>query len=258
MNNDDIHSLSGAYAVDAVDDVERALFEAHLSDCRQCQAEVASLRGAAIELTSLSKTAPPVSLRAAVLRDIGAVRPLPPQMTSEAVGPAPAPSASSPLPAPVSLDSQRAERARYSPRRWLAGVAAAVVLVTGGLAWHPWSSGTSAVQLTAMQQILHAKDVQRFETRAGRATATVVRSASLNRAVITAVNLPAAPQGKVYELWLKQGQTMVKAGFMPGGPSNTVVLQGDVANAAAAGITLEPTGGSPVPSLPPVALINFA
>ena len=258
MNSDDLHSLSGAYAVDAVDDVERALFEAHLTHCPQCQAEVASLGGAATELTSLSKTAPPASLRTAVLRDIRAVRPLPPQMTAGAAGPEVPPSASSPLTTPARLDSKRAERARRSPRRWLAGVAAAAVLVTGGLTWHPWSSDRSAVQLTAMQQILQARDVQRFETRVGRATATVLRSASLNRAVITTANLPAAPRGKVYELWLQQGQTMVKAGFMPGGPSSTVVLQGDVANAASAGITLEPIGGSLVPSLPPVALINFA
>jgi hypothetical protein len=33
MNSNDIHSLSGAYAVDAVDDVERARFEAHLATC---------------------------------------------------------------------------------------------------------------------------------------------------------------------------------------------------------------------------------
>ena len=32
MNNDDIHGLSGAYAVDAVDDVERARFEADRAD----------------------------------------------------------------------------------------------------------------------------------------------------------------------------------------------------------------------------------
>jgi hypothetical protein len=31
MNNDDIHGLSGAYVVDAVDDSERDLFEAHLA-----------------------------------------------------------------------------------------------------------------------------------------------------------------------------------------------------------------------------------
>jgi hypothetical protein len=33
MNNDDIHRLSGAYVVNAVDDTQRDLFEAHLADC---------------------------------------------------------------------------------------------------------------------------------------------------------------------------------------------------------------------------------
>ena len=45
--NDDIHSLVGAYAVDAVDDAERARFEDHLATCAECRAEVDSLRGAA-------------------------------------------------------------------------------------------------------------------------------------------------------------------------------------------------------------------
>ena len=36
----DIHALSGAYAVDAVDDLERAMFERHLAQCGTCRAEV--------------------------------------------------------------------------------------------------------------------------------------------------------------------------------------------------------------------------
>ncbi len=40
----DVHALSGAYAVDALDDLERAHFERHLADCADCQAEVASLQ----------------------------------------------------------------------------------------------------------------------------------------------------------------------------------------------------------------------
>ena len=43
----EIHALSGAYAVDALDDLERAAFERHLAECAECQAEVASLREAA-------------------------------------------------------------------------------------------------------------------------------------------------------------------------------------------------------------------
>lgn len=272
MNIDDIHGLSGAYAVDAVDDVERALFEAHLAGCAQCQAEVASLRAAAGELSSTTLTSPPPSLRASVLRDISSVRPLPPEVSPEqAPAPelpatsAPATSApdASPRPAgpsaPPSLESKRAERTRRAPlRQWLAGVAAAGVLATGGLLWHPWSSGTGTVQLTATQQVLQAKDAQRYEKKVGAATATIVRSPSLRKAVIVTADLPAAPAGKVYELWLQQGTTMVRAGLIPAGQTNTVMLEGDAASARAVGITVEPAGGSETPTLPPVAVINLA
>jgi len=247
MNDDDIHGLSGAYAVDAVDDVERARFEAHMAGCSQCQAEVASLRAAATELTSLTLTSPPASLRAAILGDISDVRPLPPL-----VAPDEAPSAV------TSLESKRSERARRAPlRQWLAGVAAAAVLATGGLVWHPWVSDTGTIQLTAMEQVLQAKDAQRFEKKVGDATATVVRSASLKKAVIVTANMPNAPEGKVYELWLQQGETMIRAGLMPAGDANTVLLEGDAASASAVGITVEPAGGSETPTLPPVAVISF-
>jgi anti-sigma factor RsiW len=43
----DIHALSGAYAIDALDDIERAQFERHLAECAECRAEVDSLREAA-------------------------------------------------------------------------------------------------------------------------------------------------------------------------------------------------------------------
>ena len=262
MIADDIHGLTGAYAVDALDDVERARFEAHLAGCPQCQAEVASLSAAAGELAAGTLASPPASLRASVLREIGAVRPLPLLVVPEEEtdpDPVAASASSAPL-APTSLDAKRAARDRRARplRQLLAGVAAAAVLATGGLVWHPWSSGTSSVQLTATQQVLQAKDAQRFEQKVGGATATVVRSPSLNKAVIVVANLAAPPGGKVYELWLQHGTTLVKAGFLPSGSSSTVLLQGDAVTAAGAGITIEPTGGSPTPTLPPVALIAFA
>ena len=270
MTDDDIHGLSGAYAVDAVDEAERARFEAHMANCSQCRDEVASLRATASELTSTTMSAPPSSLRASVLRDISSVRPLPPQLTPGQEDPGPAPAAPFPAPSasgpsgdasapPASLEPRRAERARRaSLRQWLAGAAAAAVLATGGLVWHPWSSDTSSVQLTATQQVLQAKDAQRFEAKIGNATATVVRSISLKKAVIVTANMPATPAGKAYELWLKQGPALVKAGLMPTGPSNTVLVQGDAASATGLGITIEPASGSDTPTLPPVTLISFA
>lgn len=114
------------------------------------------------------------------------------------------------------------------------------------------------MQLSATQQVLQARDAQRFEAKVGQGTATIVRSAALRKAVIVTTGMAPAAAGKVYQLWLQQGATMVRAGLIPAGPSHTVLLQGDAATAAGAGITIEVAGGSATPTLPPVALIRFA
>jgi len=62
----DLHHLSGAYAVDALDDDERTSFEQHLAVCAACRAEVAELSAAAGSLASLTEATPPPSLRASV------------------------------------------------------------------------------------------------------------------------------------------------------------------------------------------------
>ena len=54
----DMHPLSGAYAVDALDDLERARFERHLAECPDCTAEVASLREAAAMLAHVRRHRP--------------------------------------------------------------------------------------------------------------------------------------------------------------------------------------------------------
>ena len=54
----DIHALSGAYAVDALDDIERAQFERHLAECPACTAEVGSLREAAALLAETTAVDP--------------------------------------------------------------------------------------------------------------------------------------------------------------------------------------------------------
>jgi len=40
----DVHNLAGAYALDALDEVERLLFERHLASCAACRAEVDEFR----------------------------------------------------------------------------------------------------------------------------------------------------------------------------------------------------------------------
>ncbi len=87
--------------------------------------------------------------------------------------------------------------------------------------------------------------------------ATVWASRSLNRFVVQTEDLPPLPEGKAYEMWLQDSKDgMVPAGLM-GAEDDTVVLEGDVANAVAAGITVEPAAGSTVPTTDPVALFPF-
>ncbi len=286
----DVHSLVGAYAVDAVDEQERAAFELHLAECPECTDEVQSLRAAASSLSLVSEVAPPASMRASVLAGIRTVRPLPPlEHTGEARtvatvtpgGPTGAPLVSLPVVdgAEPAADTQPAGtqpaagtqaaalpanvvpmRRRRPVAEWLVGAAAAVALIAGGIAWSPWDNG-QGTQISASERVLEASDAQRVVQTVDGAKVTIVRSPSLGKAVIIADNMPAAPDGKDFQVWFNQpNRGMVSAGVMPHGAASTmaVLLDGDAKSALAAGITLEPAGGSKSPTTAPLALFAFS
>ena len=268
--NDSIHALSGAYALDAVDERERTDFEQHLAACAECQAEVASFRATTEQLTVLIGATPPERLREQILRDIALVRPIPPEVTRAAAARIEGRShvashhAERATGTGATSVTSRAERRQASgaPRvnRWLA--AAAAVLVLGGgtvAALHPWDR-QSQVQVSLADRVLQAPDAQRFvQTVAFGGSATVIRSKSVGKAVLLTENLAAPPSGKVYQLWLQPpGGPMVSAGLLPNAANQTVVLDGDASTSIAAGISVEPTGGSAQPTTTPVALIGFA
>ncbi len=235
----EIHALSGAYAIDALDDVERARFERHLADCADCRAEVASLREAAALLPETALAAPPSALRNRVLEDIDAVRPLPPVAATT----------------PISA-------ARRPRRRVAALVAAAAALVAiggvGTTVWHPWSDDSSQSDLSAAEKIRAADDAESWTERLDDGSSvTITRSAELNGAVVETHDMAPAGADKVYQLWLQHDDQMISAGLMPAGADNSVVLEGDPATANGFGITREPAGGSDEPTRPPVALIDF-
>jgi anti-sigma-K factor RskA len=282
----DVHSLVGAYAVDAIDEQERAAFERHLAECPECRAEVASLAEAGAQLALVSETAPPPAMRDAVLAGIRTVRPLPPLEQPGAGRPVATVAASAPEPPhdriPVVPDDTEADAAdtaaatpapaelpaNVSPLRrrrpvaeWLVGAAAAIALIAGGIAWSPWDDGGRKAPVSASEQVLEARDAQRVVQTIGNAKVTVVRSPSLHKAVVIADNMAAAPTGKDFQFWFDQpGKGMVNAGVMPHGTASTltVMLEGDAATASAAGITLEPAGGSPEPTSAPLALFSFS
>jgi anti-sigma factor RsiW len=243
----DVHISSGAYALNALDDQERAVCEAHLAQCAECRAEVASFIETATQLAATSEITPPPDLRSRVLSDISQVRPLPPidagKHRADEVEDEATPDNIVPI-----------HRQRWVPR--LVAAAAVVIALGGGAAvWHPWHH-TSTQQASPVDQVLHAPDaVKQTKHLAIGGEATVVRSVSQHRAVMTVSDVPAPPSGKTYELWLQRANgTMVPAGIMKG---TSMVLTGDATKAVGAGITIEPAAGSTSPTLPPVALFVF-
>ncbi|MEU6136072.1 anti-sigma factor [Nocardioides sp. NPDC047086] len=247
MNAHDIHALSGAYAVDALDDIERARFEEHLAVCADCRDEVASLRESAWELGGLTDTAPPPELRDRLLAGIKEIRPLPPETTASRED----------APHPSAADSGRR---RFGWRTFAAAAAVLAVVGTGAVTVVELVRDDDSSQtMSAAERVLSAKDATTVAVDLpGDARARVVRSVSENRAVLVTSDMPAAPAGKVYELWLQHDDVMVPAGLMPAGSDQTVVLDGDAGDASAAGITVEPEGGSDEPTSAPIALFDFA
>lgn len=224
----DIHALSGAYALDAVDDQERADFERHLAECTSCQLEVDSLREAAAQLAATSATVPPETLREQVLAGARQIRPLPPRV-------------------PVLVPT----------RRRLTVLGAAAALVLGTVVWHPWQDSTP-VAATAVSRIEHASDAVATEQSLARGgSVTWYRSASLGRAAVIAHDLPTLGAAKVYQLWLQDSAgRFIPAGFVGSG-TNATVLAGSAVTAQGAGITVEPAGGSAQPTSAPLALVAF-
>ena len=77
MTSPDIHALGGAYALDAVDDLERVAFERHLAECGTCVLEVAEYRETASRLAEGACSVPPPRMREQVLARAAATRQLP-------------------------------------------------------------------------------------------------------------------------------------------------------------------------------------
>jgi anti-sigma-K factor RskA len=177
-----------------------------------------------------------------VLADITTVRPLPP-----AVEP------------PVVVTGAHAPggRSRFRPRLLVAAAAALIALGGAVTIAQPWEDESSQTQLTAAERVAAAEDAETFtKTLDNGAEATLVRSRSLNEAVLVTNDMPDAPDGSVYELWLVHDDQMVPAGLMSGG-DHEIVLEGDPATANGFGITVEPDGGSDQPTSEPVTQIAF-
>ncbi len=149
----DLHHLSGAYAVDALDDGERGPFEQHLAGCADCRAEVAELSATAHSLGALTEetrrprcAAPccPASARSAhsprwpvTTTRMAAIRPRVPRAGIR--GSEPTRRAARGEAGRRSAGGATVIPIRRRASTWFAAAAAAAVITVGGLAWSPWS-----------------------------------------------------------------------------------------------------------------------
>jgi anti-sigma-K factor RskA len=231
MNNVDIHTLAGAYALDALDDIERAAFTRHMADCESCTTEVAELRETTTRLAAASAVTPPARLRAQVLEQVSRTRQLSP-----------------PVPAP------RTTATASRSRRWLAA-AAAGVLIAAGAAGATYAIQDHRVRVAQSQaseseqikQVLGASDAKVASGQIDGGNVVVVTSAALDKSVVVVKSLP-TPGSQAYQLWMAFGGEARSIGVLPAGASSAIRLIPDTNGASAFMISREPPGGSATPT----------
>ncbi|RLP91334.1 anti-sigma factor [Micromonospora sp. CV4] len=230
----DIHTLAGAYALNAVDDLERAAFERHLTDCEPCRREVAELRETVARLADDTVVeATPPGLRERTLTQAART----PQLRSGAAD-----------------DSAKRQAGRW---RRLTVAAAAAVLVAGGASAVTWTVSNDRIsdeqassdQARQIAAVLDAPDARVFERslQPGGA-ATVVVSRDRDRGVVLLRDLPEPGPGRIYELWLIRGSEPRKVGRLAEGVRASTSVIGPIAEAGTFGVSNEPVGGSAAPT----------
>jgi hypothetical protein len=242
--SDDIHALVGAYALDAVDDLERVAFDRHLRDCEACRAEVAELHETAARLADGAWSVPPPSLRDNVMAAIATTRQVAP------VAPA------------------RRRRSASLRLRLTAAAAAVVAAATAGTTVfvvqdqrvrHERAIAEAARSGSdRVRAILAAPDLvvrQQSLTTGGKVTVASSRLQDAGVILLAASSPP--PPGRTFELWTVEGTRPVPAATLqPGQTTTTQVVEG-LPGAAGVGVTIEHAGGSTTPTLPMVGNLEI-
>lgn len=242
FDDHDLHTLAGAYVLDAITDEERSRFAAHLADCAGCRDEVDELREAAARLGTAHAARPRPPLRDRAIRAAYNTGQL----------------------APVIAENEHRSQAGGAVRRppvLLTAAAAAVVAAAIGIGTHYADMQGQQAQQGArtVDAVFSAPDaVMRTAPVSGGGMAIVVTSRRDHMAVFIAHGLRALPHAMRYELWLMgprgerpAGMLSVHRKDMAGPALITRMAAGDVV-----GLTVEPASGSLLPTSAPLVMIG--
>jgi anti-sigma-K factor RskA len=227
MSDSEVHHLGAAYALDALDERERAAYEAHFATCDICRTDVREFRETAAELGSLTVEEPPADLKARVMSEIATTRQL------------------SPLPASV------VRLADHRRRRIVTAVvsvaAAALFFIAGAVVIGSRDDESFGDQVAAMMEDPTFSMVE----LAGEGTGTFMVAWTDDRAAVIGGDLPDPGAGMRYELWMiddggPHAMSMLDAA--DGGQVQRVIeMNGEP---VAWGVTIEPETGSETPTEP--------
>jgi anti-sigma-K factor RskA len=243
-----VHELSGAYALDALDDAERERFERHLRRCPACAEDVRRMTSTATAMAMAVAAEPPAGLKERVLTAAAATPQLPPLP---------------PTAAARRRHGRRLARSDWFPRLALglaaAGVAAAVALAVVTVSTQN-RLDTVQAQNQAIAAVLSAPDAQiATGTSSTGGTATVVLSYGEQKMIFTSTGLPPLPNAKVYELWLLSTGSATPAGLLPRPTDGKTapVLAAGLTSADKVGVTVEPAGGTSAPTTTPILVMTL-
>ncbi|MEW2448144.1 anti-sigma factor [Streptomyces parvulus] len=245
MTTAELHTLTGAYALDALEEEERLAFERHLARCESCGQEVRELTATAARLGLAASLPAPPGLKVQVMGRVAEVRQQPPD----------------------SPDSASSSHRRGRVMRWALAACLAGVAAFGGTTLWQYQRADEAghearearAEADRVARVLSAPDVRMASTDVdGAGRGSVVVSRGQDEAVFITSGMAEPPEGKVYQLWFADGDRMRPAGLMnPSRTDQSVPMTGSVGAASAVGVTLEPAGGSEQPTTSPLALLRL-
>lgn len=227
----ELHTLSGAYALDALSPEEAAAFRTHLEACSACRQEVRELRSAAARMGASEAITPPPYLKARVLEAASRTPQPPPRVTAI-----------------------RAVR----PSRWnarLVAAAAAAVLVVGTAIGVGVTMGEPDTTLQAgVVEVFSAPDARSTKVETSHGPLKVATSRSEGEMAVDTSSLVPLDDEHVYQVWtVVDGEPLPVAVLeQPGAGAH----MGMPAPGTQVAITVEPAGGSERPTTEPIAQLD--
>jgi anti-sigma-K factor RskA len=235
MNHERFDELKEAYVLGALPEEERRELEEYLARHPERQAEVDEL-GAFAGLLALTpqEHEPPSALRRSIMSVV----------ESEA----------------------RSSSARSEPRfaglrevfsLQNLGLAAAAVLVIGLFSWNMLLQG-EVQDLQGRVANLQESPQSRMVALEGTGDAPQQGHAEVmilddDRAVLMAEDMPRAPEGRTYQIWVIEGDVPEPGGlFEPRGESVAAVVEKPLDEGDVIAVTIEPAGGSQQPTTDPL------